>query len=101
MENSKLLPAGKARILFLILILILAGSVVFIARSFQKTQDRAYLQTLESLAFNKYLSSPIAYDSVYHLGAWMAISMPEPNINVCWEGNMVSWPTPVQRQTRQ
>ena len=70
MENSKLLTSPKAGILFLILILILAGSVVFIARSFQKTQDRAYLQTLESLAFNKYLSSPIAYDSVYHLGAW-------------------------------
>ena len=70
MENSKLPTSPKAWILFLILILILAGSVVFIVRSFQKIQDRAYLQTLESLAFNKYLPSSIAYDSVDHLGAW-------------------------------
>jgi hypothetical protein len=70
MKNSKLLTSSRAAMLSLILLLILAGSVVFIARSFQKTPDQVYLQTLESLAFNKYLSSPIAYDGVDHLGAW-------------------------------
>jgi hypothetical protein len=70
MNNSKWLTASRARILFLILIPILAGSVIFIVRSVQMTQDRAYLQTLESLAFNKYLPAPIAYDDVYHLNGW-------------------------------
>ena len=70
METSKLLISPKARILLLISILILVGSVVFVIRSFQKAQARSYLQTLESLAFNRYLDSPIAYDSVYHFGAW-------------------------------
>ena len=70
MENSTLLTSPKARVLLLVLILILAGSVVFIIRSSHKTRDRSYLQTLESLAFNKYLGSPIAPDSVHHFGTW-------------------------------
>jgi hypothetical protein len=70
MEKSKLLASPKRRMLLIILILILAGTAILISRSHQKSQRRAYLQTLESLAFNKYLPAPIAYDSVYHLGAW-------------------------------
>ncbi len=69
-ENSKLLTPSKARILLLLFILIVAGLGIFVIRSFQRAQTRSYLQTLESLAFNKYLHLPIAYDSVYHLGAW-------------------------------
>lgn len=71
MKNSKLLARPKARVLLLIFVLIFAGSVVFIIRSYHKAQQaRSYLQTLEGLAFNRYLPSPIAYDGVYHLGAW-------------------------------
>ena len=70
MKDSKLPASLKARILFLVLILLLTGSTVLFVRSFQETQDRAYLQTLERLAFNKYLPLPLAYDSIYHLGAW-------------------------------
>ncbi len=53
------------------LILILAGAIVFIIRSGRRTaQSRSYLPELEGLAFNKYLPLPLAYDSIYHLGAW-------------------------------
>jgi hypothetical protein len=70
MENFKLLTSPKAKTLLFVLIPVLAGAAFFIIHSHQKTQSRSYLQTLEGLAFNKYLPSPIAYDSVYHLGAW-------------------------------
>jgi hypothetical protein len=70
MENSKPLTSAKVRILLLVSILILAGSVIFITRSSEQARSRSYLQTLKSLAFNKYLDSPVAYDAVSHIGAW-------------------------------
>jgi hypothetical protein len=70
MEISKPLISAKVRILLLVSILILAGSVIFITLSSEQARFRSYLQTLKSLAFNKYLDSPVAFDGVSHLGAW-------------------------------
>ncbi len=66
----------KGKILLLVLILILAGSVFFIIRSFYKAQQaQSYLQMLKGLAFNRYLDSPVAFDSVYHLDVWDGYSL--------------------------
>jgi len=70
MEDTKLPISPKAIIFLLISIPILVGSIVFVIRSSQEAQARSYLQTLESLSFNRYLHLPIADDSVAHIGAW-------------------------------
>jgi len=70
MEKIKSLIYLKGRILLLALILILAGFAAFIIRNSHQAKARSYLQTLQSLAFNKYLQTPIAYDDVYHSDAW-------------------------------
>ncbi len=68
-------PSGKKmnfRPVAVCLVLLVAGAVVLITHLYQESQARSYLQSLESLAFNKYLPSPIAFDSVYHVGTWDA-----------------------------
>ena len=70
MEKSKALISLKGRILLLALILVLAGFAVFLICKSHQAKARSYLQTLQSLAFNKYIQSPVAYDKVYHSGAW-------------------------------
>lgn len=70
MEDTKLPISPKAIIFLLISIPILVGSIVFVIRSSQEAQAQSYLQTLESLSFNRYLHLPIADDSVAHIGAW-------------------------------
>ena len=78
MKNSRLPTSLQALRLFLIVILLLAGTLIFITRSSQPASNRAYLQTLENLAFNKYLSAPAAYDSVQNLDGWDGYILAEP-----------------------
>ena len=79
MKNSSWLTSSRAKIRFLISILILTAAAIFSVRAWQQQiQDRAYLQTLENLAFNKYLSSPAAYDSVQHVNGWDGYILAEP-----------------------
>lgn len=70
MEDSKHLSASRTWISLLFLLLVLAGSAFLIIRSIHRLQMQSYLQTLDGLAFGKYLHSPAAHDSVTHLGSW-------------------------------
>jgi len=63
----------KMSILFLagLAILVLEGLGVIFARHLaQNRQKSDYLQTLQGLAFNKYLNLPASYTSISQLGNW-------------------------------
>ena len=70
MKNTKSTILPLVTTLLLVSILILAGSMAVITRSSREAQASSYLRTLQGLAFNRYLGSPIAHDNVHHLGAW-------------------------------
>jgi hypothetical protein len=70
MEKSK---TKKKSLLFLtgFTALILLGLGINFARHLAQSRQKSdYLQTLQGLAFNKYLNLPPAYASVSHLGNW-------------------------------
>ena len=70
MENVELLKSPKLRLIFLISTLILSGSILLAVHTIHQIRARSYYQSLEGLAFNKYLDSPADYDRLYQLGAW-------------------------------
>jgi hypothetical protein len=77
----------KTKTLLFISVLTVAGVVVFIFRAPSTTLSPSYRQTLEKLAFNKYLPSPIAYDNVYRLGAWDGYLLTGPQYQCVLGGN--------------
>jgi hypothetical protein len=70
MQNSHRRPAPKKWILLGFLILINSGVLFFLLRSYRPVPPRSYLNSLEGLAFNKYLDAPIRYDADLHADSW-------------------------------
>ncbi len=70
MKNTSRRTFHKKWIFYAVMVLIPAGTLVFLIFSHRPQVPRSYLQTLEGLAFNKYLDAPVDFENILHSGGW-------------------------------